>query len=882
MNANIPARDERADRNLLFGVLALQMDFIRREDLIAATSAWVLDKARGLDQILLQCKALTADEHGLLVALVAKHLAKHNDDPQQSLAAVSSVGSIRDELRKLGDPQLDASLAAVAQQSRTRDPFATNVPSTCDWGGPGLRFRVLRPHARGGLGEVFVAQDLELHREVALKEIQSRFADQPDSRSRFVLEAEITGGLEHPGIVPVYGLGQYADGRPFYAMRFIRGDSLAEAIARFHKADVAGRDPGERTLELRKLLGRFIDVCEAMEYAHSRGILHRDLKPGNIMLGKYGETLVVDWGLAKSVGRGERASETGEPTLHPSSGDSVDPTIMGKAIGTPAYMSPEQAAGRLNELGPASDVYSLGATLYSLLTGQPPFSGSEKGEILQRVEQGDFPPPRELKPKVPAGLQAICLKAMAMKTTDRYPSPKMLADDIEHWLADEPVACCPEPPRMRARRWLKRHPTLVVGTAATVLISLVSLAAIASVVSQSNRTLAAMNLKLDAKNREVDQANTRLVQVNKNLEQANASERAAKQDADQKRSEAEKARDETKQVLNYLVASFRKPNPSADGEKLTVAELLDRAAERLDTTFPDKPFIQARLLNVIGLIAYDLGLYEKAIPLLDRARELRRNEIGEDRAYALTLMNLAVGYESAGCVAEALTLCEQILEFSTEKLGLDDELTLAAMTNLARVCTLAGRLTEALPLYEQTLELKTAKFGPEHQDTLASMGNLAEAYLLGKQPEKALPLFDRFIAGYCGRATPNDPAFAGLLATVSIDLLKHHEYAAAETYLRECLTIREKTLPDDWRLFNTRSLMGGALAGQKKFKEAEPLLVEGYQAMKDRESKIPPAAKTRLNETIQRLVDLYTAWEKPEEAAKWKAAMEEAAKPSSK
>ena len=139
-----------------------------------------------------------------------------------------------------------------------------------------------------------VAQDTELSREVALKEIQSRFADDQNSRSRFVLEAEVTGGLEHPGIVPVYGLGQYKDGRPYYAMRFIRGDSLKEAADRFHKTE--WKDDSERTLELRKLLGRFVDVCNAIEYAHSRGVLHRDLKPGNIMLGKYGETLVVDWG----------------------------------------------------------------------------------------------------------------------------------------------------------------------------------------------------------------------------------------------------------------------------------------------------------------------------------------------------------------------------------------------------------------------------------------------------------------------------------------------------------------------------------------------------------------------------------------------------------
>ena len=183
----------------------------------------------------------------------------------------------------------------------------------------GQRFRVLRPHARGGLGAVFVALDDELHREVALKQILDRHADDPTSRQRFLLEAEITGGLEHPGIVPVYGLGTYADGRPYYAMRFIRGDSLKEAIERFHADEALKRDPGRRSLELRKLLRRFLDVCNAIDYAHSRGVLHRDLKPGNIMVGKYGETLVVDWGLAKATGQVRRRSRPSERTLMPSS-----------------------------------------------------------------------------------------------------------------------------------------------------------------------------------------------------------------------------------------------------------------------------------------------------------------------------------------------------------------------------------------------------------------------------------------------------------------------------------------------------------------------------------------------------------------------------------
>jgi serine/threonine protein kinase len=184
------------------------------------------------------------------------------------------------------------------------------------------RYRILRPHARGGLGEVFLAEDQELHREVALKEIQAPYAQDPPSRARFLLEAEVTGRLEHPGIVPVYGLGTYADGRPFYVMRFIRGANLKEAIGQFHEADRAKRQPGERSLALHQLLRRFLAVCNTVAYAHSRGVLHRDLKPGNIMLGRYGETLVVDWGLAKAVGGepdGGVGGGTDEAALRPTS-----------------------------------------------------------------------------------------------------------------------------------------------------------------------------------------------------------------------------------------------------------------------------------------------------------------------------------------------------------------------------------------------------------------------------------------------------------------------------------------------------------------------------------------------------------------------------------
>ena len=190
-----------------------------------------------------------------------------------------------------------------------------------------------------------------------------------------MLEAEITGGLEHPGIVPVYGLGQYAKGRPFYAMRFIRGDSLKEAIERFHKAEGPGREPGERALACGKLLGRFVDVCNAIAYAHSRGVLHRDLKPGNIMLGQYGETLVVDWGLAKPGGAGAEgvpdSSQGHETGLRERFGPDAQ---MGSAIGTPSFMSPEQAAGRLDRRAPPVTSTAWEHTVLPL-DGQGPVRG---------------------------------------------------------------------------------------------------------------------------------------------------------------------------------------------------------------------------------------------------------------------------------------------------------------------------------------------------------------------------------------------------------------------------------------------------------------------------------------------------------------------------
>jgi WD40 repeat protein/serine/threonine protein kinase len=483
-----------SDRNLLFGILALQMDFVSRESLIKAMSDWVLDKGELLGTILVRNEALSRRHRDLLEQMVDAHIEAHEGRPEKSLAVLSSVESLSRELEQLNSVELMHSLTYIPHVSDnvSRDSATQAHPAKVKTAGESSllnsRFRVIRPHAEGGLGRVSVAIDNELNREVALKEIRESFAHDEMARARFTLEAEVTGQLEHPGIVPVYGLGHGEDGQPFYVMRFIRGDSLKEACARYH-LEKRRRTASENTLEFRQLLGRFIDVCHAVEYAHSRGVLHRDLKPGNIMLGKYGETLVVDWGLAKTVGRDKAYRDLDEQTLQPGSADSTPATQMGSALGTPQFMSPEQAAGKLNELGPASDIYSLGATLYFLLVNVAPVTDHDLKSVLAKVAAADFKSPRQLDPGIPQALNSICLKAMAHQPSQRYRTPGELADDLGRWLADEPIVAGRESPIVTVRRWIRKHPILVGSLAASLSLGFVALIVITAIVTTTNQSL---------------------------------------------------------------------------------------------------------------------------------------------------------------------------------------------------------------------------------------------------------------------------------------------------------------------------------------------------------------------------------------------------------
>ena len=505
-----------ADRHLLFGLIALQVGLIDQAQLVAAFQAWARDKGRPMADYLAERGDLDADGRAAVEAMAALHLKKHGGRTERSLAAIAAGRSTREGLSRIADPDIEGTLIHVGfgpgEHADGTDLDNTGTYSVGSATSDGVRFRILRPHAQGGLGAVFVALDGELNREVALKHILDKHADDPVCRGRFLLEAEVTGGLEHPGIVPVYGLGTYGDGRPYYAMRFIKGDSLKEAIAGFHTARSVTGDPGRRSLELRKLLGRFIDVCNAIEYAHSRGVLHRDIKPGNIIVGRHGETLVVDWGLAKATGKADRSAI--DRVLMPSSASGSSETLPGAALGTPAYMSPEQAEGNLDALGPRSDIYSLGATLYCLLTGRPPVEKDDLAAVLRAVQKGEFPPPREIFPTIDRALDAICVKAMALRPADRYATPRAMADDIERWMAEEPVTAWREPFARRARRWARRNRSLVMTASAAAVVALAGLLAVVAVQSEANVQLRRANDHLELANAEVIRANSQLHAAN--------------------------------------------------------------------------------------------------------------------------------------------------------------------------------------------------------------------------------------------------------------------------------------------------------------------------------------------------------------------------------
>ena len=393
--------------------------------------------------------------------------------------------------------------------------------------------------AEGGLGQVFVAQDTRLGREVVLKQLQQ--VDNDESMGRFMREAQVTGQLEHPNIVPIYGLGWDKNDAPYYTMKYVRGRTLADLVEDYHRQKQEG---SASRLQLRELLDAFLSVCNAVGYSHTREVVHRDLKPENIAVGEFGEVIVLDWGLAKLL---EEPDEfTGNAPL--GTLQDAGQTIQGRVMGTPNYMPPEQARGEIDSIDTRADIYSLGAILFHILAGSPPRQKNPENleQLIAQVAAGQIPTLRERDRRTPRELDAICSHAMNTDPADRYQTVAALSDDLKHWLVDEPVSVCPDPWPKKAARWARNHKAAVTTAVSVAMIAVFLLASATIFLSAANlRTQA----QIDEATREQENYENQRVLAEKNArtaitaeERAESAEQVAQEQRDlARRSEAEAA-----------------------------------------------------------------------------------------------------------------------------------------------------------------------------------------------------------------------------------------------------------------------------------------------------------------------------------------------------
>jgi len=689
---------------------------------------------------------------------------------------------------------------------------------------PSHRYRILQRIGAGGMGEVYEAEQLEpIRRRVALKVIK-RGMDTDAVVARFESERQALALMDHAAIARVYDAGATPDGRPYFVMEYVRGIPITDYC-------------DQHRLGLEQRLGLFMRICEGVQHAHQKGIIHRDIKPTNVLVTVHeGQPApkIIDFGLAKAT-----AHILTERTLY---------TELGQLVGTPEYMSPEQAEMSGLDVDTRTDIYSLGVLLYELLVGTLPFdatslrAGSHE-DIRWRIREEEPPrpstraeqEPRRGRPELAlpkqlrGDLDWIVMKAIEKDRTRRYASASDLAVDIQRHLNDEPVLAGPPSQSYRMKKFVRRHKLAVAAASAVTLALLLG-----------------------------------IVGTTVGLLRARRAERAAEQ------------------ISNFLVGMFKVADPESTlGSRITAREILDRGAEQIDQELKDQPLMRARLQATMGDVYKNLGLYSEARPLLESSLALRRERLGESHLDVSDAeARLGELYRLAGNRAGAESLLTRALATREKALGPRSPEVGAVLCDLGMVYTAQGKFEKASPVLERSLAIREKALGPEHADVARSLNelgvlrwrqerysaaeslfrraipiwektrgsnhpdvaralnNLALVLREGGKSAFTIPLYRRALAIYEKALGPDHPKVAAVLSNLAQALSDQRDYAAAIQMCERALTIKEKALgPDHPDQASTLQILANSLKEQGKYGAALPFLV---RALAIRERTLSP------------------------------------------
>jgi serine/threonine protein kinase len=764
-------------------------------------------------------------------------------------------------------------------------------------------YRILRELGRGGMGIVYEAEQLSLGRRVALKVLPAAATLNAKNLKRFQAEARAVAGLHHTNIVPVYEIG-VANGIHYFTMQYLPGhglDKVVSELSRLRDSEIAspgaetqralgqfsltdvvvslfsdqthaeipesrGREP-EALIPQRRLapstaghehrsmleqnwhywhnVARIgLQIAEALDYAHRQGMVHRDVKPSNLLLDVHGMVWLTDFGLAKQDQQ-ENLTQSGD------------------LLGTLRYIAPEAFAGRFDA---RSDVYALGLTLYELVALVPARNASSREGLLEQIKRGDALPLCKSCPWVPLDLETIIHKAIAAQPERRYQTAGDMAADLRRFLNDQPIHARRVTTLERMERWCRRNPAISI-TAATAALAIVvtMLTALllvnaardrAELLAEARGRLAQDNAALAGREREARQR----------LQSALTGEAAERKRAETNMRQAEQARDgqekaarEARAVSDFLVVDMlAAARPECNhGRQITVREMLDRAASRVGASFAQQPETEAGVRVAIGRAYYSLGLYSEAGQHLGTALELQRRLLGAEHLTTLkTQINLAAALYGKGKFAEVAQLEEKTLASLRRNFGPEQPEALEALGNLGANLHAQGKYPEAQKLFEEVLQKKTRVLGAENESTLATMSNLAVNLADQGKLAAAETLNKNVLVIYLRKYGAQSPSTLIAMNNLAVNLEKQGRHKEAERLYRQVLAAQRRLLgPEHPETLATINNLAVNLAAQGKPVDAAGLLQETAAALSRLLGQGHPSTITVVNNLAMRLMD---------------------------